>query len=691
MAGLFPGLVFLVFAPICLPNPVPAGTFQTECHERHFWLSIQASFLGTMVRFDFEDQDGFHILSDQEATDCGYTMLLDRNGDLVFRASFLACHVHSKGDTDYHLRVWFVNRQADGTVAVYPFQLRCTLTWPWGTREMVCEENYMESAGVAKMVVMFHTAGQLAPQTKAWSVVEATTLGYHISERDSRLILRCSYSSPHSFIAMEEGVDVEVVRATIIYPVHGSLLAIDTTVACMLNEATVDGSSLVWRVPRVLSSLVRAGFRDRGMRVGVASEVLSERDLKERRYQIDLKEGLVEVRIPLGARGGHIKSGVVHGQYSQSMSVDLFFMRQWEDQHWPLTQHRSFRLLQTPLVPRRLAVINNTVPSEGHFSVTLGVFPPDVALQMVSVGEWGDPFIWTHMQNQSSGELRVSKVPHPNGTYSYQISVPFSNSHVTQEYLGVGYRKYSLPLTFGLTILPNGGVFYHRATVESYVREQTALASPRLEGRCTTRGVLVMLHYGDRGEMQWELFLGSRRLDWELVEMGDFRLEAEEDYFSVEIPLYSPGMTYEELTLRGLVAKVEISVMDVDSLKVEGRLVQRCTFSVRELLVCLPEGRMVAVVDTTHTIPATQPNRTTLLDPSCGPLETDSARALFNFSLASCGTTVTSEGNFLVYENQVIYQQDYLHSDDQLIHRDSPYRWGKMQHKKHKHRGIRVA
>lgn len=77
----------------------------------------------------------------------------------------------------------------------------------------------------------------------------------------------------------------------------------------------------------------------------------------------------------------------------------------------------------------------------------------------------------------------------------------------------------------------------------------SAPSSPTLEGKCTDGSLLVLMHQKAGNQLQWDLFLGSRKLDWELVEMGGFVVDMQADYLTVKIPAHSPALTLRVATV----------------------------------------------------------------------------------------------------------------------------------------------
>ncbi|KAK3568050.1 hypothetical protein QTP86_029260 [Hemibagrus guttatus] len=161
---------------------------------------------------------------------------------------------------------------------------------------------------------------------------------------------------------------------------------------------------------------------------------------------------------------------------------------------------------------------------------------------------------------------------------------------------------------------------------------------------CTEKGVMVVLHCGSK-YVQWELYVGDCRLDLELLQLGGYRLNGGDDgggiWHTVLYYVEYDRCDVWDLNLKNTIVKMDVTAVRMVARKVEHSLVQCCSFPVWEFLGCFPEGRIVIVTDMTHTIPPTKPNSTSLLDASCKPTARDSSRALFNFSLDSCGTTMT--------------------------------------------------
>lgn len=116
------------------------------------------------------------------------------------------------------------------------------------------------------------------------------------------------------------------------------------------GEATTDGSDLLWTVPFVLSPLVHGPFRDRGVRFGVNDQVLSESEIAERRYEIGLQEGRLEVKVPLGAHGGRMKVQQQHKITSvlQLHSSSVYFHSFNGNIPGPVTKAFTIKAQQNP-------------------------------------------------------------------------------------------------------------------------------------------------------------------------------------------------------------------------------------------------------------------------------------------------------------------------------------------------------
>ncbi|XP_036436214.1 uncharacterized protein LOC118814624 [Colossoma macropomum] len=659
---------------ITLVHSALNGMFKTECRDRHFWLTVKSHFLGIKFWFEVQGKSGVRPIEGQWAAECGYTVQLDSWGDLTLRASYLACAVDNQGDSEFRLMLWFVNEGADGEgMSHHPLLLSCSLVEPWRPREIICENNYME-VSVEKQVpadnhrgterifpapaddmlrewrVLFRVPDLQQHPGTGWPPLKEEIipvnlvhlLGYSINTTATRIILRCSYGSRLAYTLQGGDVTVEVVSTTIIYRHHWTLLRVDMSVACTTTQGSLDGADVVWTLPWLLPPLVVPPVGQKNLKVAVGGRYITQCVARHRGYRIHDNNNTVEIRIPFGAEGGRLKSGVSAGVYLHLYEVDVELLREWQDSAWKQTQQRTFRTLRVHQ-NSPINISNYMAPSGGELVLSVGEFLSDVMLVNVTVA--GRRF---SLEEAERNAVRISQVPFPNGTHSYLLQVPFTHPLITQQYLGKGHRNYSLSVLFSFLLSPDGETFHIPANVHSSLQD---VVVPWLKGECTERGVRILVRYGNlRGE--WSVYVGGLRLDWQLVKDGQYVLDTTGEFITVEIPLYAPGMDYRGLDLRGLAVSVWVSLVHMETLE-EFTHLQECVMPVEELLVCLPDGQMVVLLDMSRVLPSVDPKHTALLDPSCGPLDTDHSRALFRFPAESCGSTITHMDGHVTYTNEV--------------------------------------
>lgn len=121
-----------------------------------------------------------------------------------------------------------------------------------------------------------------------------------------------------------------------------------------------------------------------------------------------------------------------NNQISCWRSIKVYLIFKTENKHWRLFQinGKYFNVNHKEMLNWSLLFSADTFPSEGLFSVTLGVFAPDVSLQKVTLIGGGDLLTWTQ---SDTDVFNVSRLSHSNGSHSYQLRYLLSHPNIIPE------------------------------------------------------------------------------------------------------------------------------------------------------------------------------------------------------------------------------------------------------------------
>uniref|UniRef100_A0A3P8TN29 ZP domain-containing protein n=1 Tax=Amphiprion percula TaxID=161767 RepID=A0A3P8TN29_AMPPE len=618
---------------------VSAGFVQSECRDRYLWIHVAS---GQTPRFEAVDGTEVHSIGEQLASRCGYTIsIFKMDGYTTFRASYYSCFTQNQNDEVFTFRFNVLVSDRGGRWTSQSVSAVCPgLTWTH--REIICEEDYMEvranstieirCTSIVHLQLFHNTAAQKTAsltwqlmfrrsdgQVSSMSVTEAQRWGYSLTTTAQRVVLRSPYKQPHAEVTMVGNHEWKSTvslffKQKLVMPMMHLLIHPDT--------GSFDGDRLLWDIPRVLTPLVGEGarFESRSFSLGVESVLLDEPTMTSRGFNMVQRGGMIQISVPFGAEGGYRKSLVVNNMYKEAYTIFLLyehvFSLLYEDGSNIDTRHRMLRVLDTPLVCRPPFSLNRkTVDGGKEFNVYLGNIPTDVILEDVWINGKRLPMSETSQQG-----FNISPVVHTNGSRSYEFRLPFEDENVhwmvsRSCFTSYGVVEYSIDINFTLTILPQRNSYNYHTFITA-----------RVFNRC--KYIILFSTVG----------IDHEPLTQQLVAQRGYRLYNDSHRSTLEVPVFSVGYTYEEINLSNFYATFKLLLRDSKSLEVQTSTSKRCLFRTEDMIVCSADGTMTVVTTPSSTWPTVQPEKTTLLDPTCKPKETDRARALFEFKLDSCGT-----------------------------------------------------
>ncbi|XP_071404403.1 uncharacterized protein [Pithys albifrons albifrons] len=681
-------LLFLLFWLGQGRQMAPPGFVESSCRSRIFWMKLNKLFLqGKFFQLEIYDPYTGPILLDEKlASRCGYVLSEDVWGNPVFRASVLGCHVANEEDELFSLTVNIKVSSFSSMRAAMTYTYPMYCSYPsWASREIVCEENYMEVSvktdvpavsndyTVAWMSALPETQNVAYQQwqlmfvspsgRKRITVSDAVKLGYSFNNTLSRVFLRAPYHSNESDIGMVSGVNMNMVTSTSMYRQRWLLLLIDTTVSCPVDGISFTNTTLTWTVPSVIPTLVvqESTFLSKNIVMGIDDQVIVNPE--EKNYLLEHNETHIRITIPIGAEGGKLKSSISDGVYGVIYSIHLFLEHTWTDAGWQTTKYTVIKSITTPFMPQIPTVINNTVPEERLFNVAFGHFLPDVSLVAIAIGNV--PF--TPREAQYHG-LKVYETLFSNRTKGFILEVSFDDPYVLKEYVNRNETKYTLLINYTLSMGPEMTLYYHSAEVECVIAD---IELPEAVGYCDEENLYLTLPTFGLHQY-WDLYLGNTLLNRQIALTNGYFAAINSTHLILQIPLFAVGVIYEEVSFQKIKARFDVVLRKVRTMETLQIFSISCSFNSSEFIICHPDGT-VMISAQMKTVPAIDMSKTKLRDSSCKPREYNEAHAFFKFHVTTCGTSF--EGDHIIYENEISYEKETLPGHSMpTITRDPDYR-----------------
>ncbi|XP_058879716.1 uncharacterized protein LOC117402219 isoform X2 [Acipenser ruthenus] len=650
----------------------PKGFVTTECQGSVMMILLDRSFLvGKYFRIDPINKQGQSVsLSPKLAAQCGYSLSVDFWGNAKFLASVLSCFAQNTNDETYKLAVRIgVSPNSDMSSSSSYMQTMTCPYFPWATREILCERNYMEvsvrrgvppigssfvqdqpedwsnikieaaAADSAVWQVVFHGS-----EKKSMTVAQAISNGYGISTTPTRIMLRAAYNATEVQLQEIQTVPVAVIRSTTFYKKRWMLMMVDTAVACPIYDTSFTEDMITWKVPRVLTPLVSATpIKDLNVQMGIDGQKLNPETVEEREYKLDVGPNLITVQIPVGADGGYYKSHVLNKTYGTTFFIEAMLEHTWQDEVYDETKYTVLHPITTPFLPRPPHVTNDTVTEDQLFNVTLGTFLPDVELVEIKVGQETLTVPEANLKGYNAQEHSF-----PNGSKAYTLQVPFEDPNVQSEPTSPVTRTFTLTITYVLNIVPEDIHFTHPAEVIATVK---TIIPPTVTGYCDIAQFYIQVTYGNLGR-NWIPFVGSTELAGGLLAQYNYSDNATN--FWIAVPYNSLDVTYEVIHSSDIRSRLDLTLKDIETMVVVTTFSLSCSFPTK-MIECFSNGTMAALAVKVESVPSLLPNLLTLRDPRCRPVYFDAFNAVFYFSVNSCGTTRRFDNNFMIYENEVLF------------------------------------